>query len=872
MKEIKILRLLCIFITITFSNVLNAQNWHYYNPTSWFDVNSVEIPKLGVIAVGGGWETQDSVQIMFQTADFGLTWTENAHDGPAPWNKSIAFSDTVNGFGVGYDGRIIKSNDAGRNWGYPTVPIERDLNKIVYVDAGTYFVAGGTKSSDSMQTILKTTDNGNTWIVKRDTYGSWLNSISFIDTLKGFAVGDNGVIISTINGGNTWQSLVAPLQRDYTGIKFINSNVGYIVGGIATGLSRKTILRTINGGANWSTLLDTTGGILNDISFADSLIGYTVGNSATVLKTTNGGLSWQPILIDVNLVGNETFNAVKFLDKNFGAIGGKNGVLYVFHNPYPIVQTLPASEIAMNAVKLNGSVSGGGMNTSVQFEYGLTTSYGNQINALPYTTSSIDSISVYSMLSDLLPNTLYHFRVKAESNLTTNFGNDIQFYTGYPEIPNYNFDIWDTTIVDFPDGWSKAKGEISKYSMACDGDFAVKISNSANGVNGFLSIGFMGDKILGGIPFNERPDSLIGCFNYNIAPNDTALIGLVFKKNGNVIAFNIYEIYGNSSNSFANLKFPIGYQTADIPDTLIMAVSCSDMRNNGYNPSSFLIIDNFRFTGTTLNIPNHSFEEWHSEQRMDLVNWNYKGFGLFPPDTIGTTSVSRISIAPLNKFAVRLKGYHFPDIVADGRLISGNNRTDKIPIHSIYHSFTGYYKYFPENNDTLCVSIKMYKNNIQIGSGMLLKNNTINSWTPFVINIDYSSPTTIPDSASIVFQPYYKNPFGNSVIFVDNLNFDGFLSGVKESPITEAPNDFKFNIYPNPFSENTTVLFTLNNDENVMIRLFDLSGKQVSLLANRRYNSGNHTLDFSSEGLNKGFYICVITTKNNNYSKKIVIQ
>ncbi|MEI6349381.1 MAG: hypothetical protein WCP69_15660, partial [Bacteroidota bacterium] len=138
MKEIKILRLLCIFITITFSNVLNAQNWHYYNPTSWFDVNSVEIPKLGVIAVGGGWETQDSVQIMFQTADFGLTWTENAHDGPAPWNKSIAFSDTVNGFGVGYDGRIIKSNDAGRNWGYPTVPIERDLNKIVYVDAGTY--------------------------------------------------------------------------------------------------------------------------------------------------------------------------------------------------------------------------------------------------------------------------------------------------------------------------------------------------------------------------------------------------------------------------------------------------------------------------------------------------------------------------------------------------------------------------------------------------------------------------------------------------------------------------------------------------------------------------------------------------------------
>ncbi|MEI6349337.1 MAG: T9SS type A sorting domain-containing protein [Bacteroidota bacterium] len=1062
--------LFCAFFVFSLlSNILHAQNWHYYNPTSWFDVNSVEIPRLGVIAVGGGWETQDSVQIMFQTEDFGLSWYENSHDGPAPWNKSIAFSDSINGFGVGYDGRIIKSNDAGRNWGYPTVPIERDLNKIVYVDAGTYFVAGGTKSSDSMQTILKTTDNGNTWIVKRDTYGSWLNSISFIDTLKGFAVGDNGVIISTINGGNTWQSLVAPLQRDYTGIKFINSNVGYIVGGIATGLSRKTILRTINGGVNWSTLLDTTGGILNDISFADSLVGYSVGDSATVLKTINGGLSWQPILIDVNLVGNETFNAVKFLDKNFGAIGGKNGVLYVFHNPLPRVYSLPASDVTINSAKLKGIVNTGGlsasitfeygtttaygtevsavpnsfsdtldhsvsyllsglgsstiyhfrvkatnqygvsygsdmtfvaggptvftlnasnistdsaqlnasvnannfastvifeygtsinygsqivaipnivsgntptnvyaflpnlvsstvyhfrvkatnangtvygndnifetntpisartlpateillngarlngiifadgMSTDIKFEYGNTTAYGNEISATPNSSSDTISVNASAIISGLTAQTMYHYRIKGINNQTTNYGNDLQFFTGYPEIPNFDFEMWDTIANNLPNNYNQTIGNITKYSPGCNGNFAVKIQNTSDGGLGAIAIGNIGDGVfLGGVPFNARPDSMVACFNYNIDISDTAWIALLFKKNGVLFPKKILKIVGSSGGNFIDLKFPITYESTDIPDSLIMVIASSNFNQNFHIPSNWLIIDDIRFTGTTVNIPNHDFELWQDNFVVNLTDWNYDRKGVIPVDTT-TSTLYLTSDAQYNNFGVKLKTVYRPDGRSLVKLFTGNNNTNKIPVTSIHNSLTGYYKFFPENNDTMSVSILMFKNGIQVGRGDFSQNQTTSNYAPFVINIDYYSSSEIPDSTSINIQAFNSGgrPRGNSVLYVDNLNFDGFLSGVKETPLMVTPNDFNFNICPNPFSDNATVSFTLNNDEHVILRLFDLSGKQISLLANRKYSSGNHTLNFSSEGLKKGFYICVITSKNNNYSKKIVIQ
>ena len=168
-----------IFFLCSFSNLLQAQYWHYYNPTVWFDVNTVDILNPGVIAIGGGKETNDSVQIMFQTSDYGITWIENTHDGLNPWNKSIAFSNSLNGYGVGDNGRIIKSDDGGKNWGYPVTPINRTLNKIVYAGDNIYYVAGGNKTNDSIQTILKSTDNGITWNVIYDNLGPWLKSIFF---------------------------------------------------------------------------------------------------------------------------------------------------------------------------------------------------------------------------------------------------------------------------------------------------------------------------------------------------------------------------------------------------------------------------------------------------------------------------------------------------------------------------------------------------------------------------------------------------------------------------------------------------------------------------------------------------------------------
>ncbi len=427
-----ILSLKYILVFLLLSNLSLAQQWHSYNPTAWFDINAITLPEAGAVAIGGGQESNDSIQIMFRGDNYGFTWTENAHDGPNPWNRSIAFSDSLHGYAVGYDGRIISSDDGGYNWGHDVYPINRDFNKIINVNPTTWFVAGGNKTNDSIQTILKSSNNGVSWDVIYDNPGSWLKSIYFINAIKGYAVGDNGVILGTLNGGNSWSTMTPPINRDFNAITFVNTDTGYIVGGSQSGIS--TILRTVDGGANWAVLIDMIGGVLNDISFASSTEGYIVGTNATVLKTTDGGLSWNPFIIDPNLIGNEVFNAVNFHGPNFGAIGGKAGVLYILGDPLLMeVQTQNVGLFSSTQVEFHASINTRGQESGIAFHYSTDSTFSTS-SVTGFQTLTSDSVApVARMAYDLLPDTTYYYYAAAEIwGGEHAYGDTLSFRTNVP--------------------------------------------------------------------------------------------------------------------------------------------------------------------------------------------------------------------------------------------------------------------------------------------------------------------------------------------------------------------------------------------------------------------------------------------------------
>ena len=66
-------------------------------------------------------------------------------------------------------------------------------------------------------------------------------------------------------------------------VSFTDANNGTAVG------YNGTILRTTNGGTNWTSQSSGTTNCLNGVSFTDANNGTAVGGYGTILRTTNGG-------------------------------------------------------------------------------------------------------------------------------------------------------------------------------------------------------------------------------------------------------------------------------------------------------------------------------------------------------------------------------------------------------------------------------------------------------------------------------------------------------------------------------------------------------------------------------------------------------
>ena len=62
------------------------------------------------------------------------------------------------------------------------------------------------------------------------------------------AVGNNGYIIRTTNGGSYWDSIYSTTNNTLYKVTFVNDSIGYICG------TNGTVLKTENCGLNWTTM------------------------------------------------------------------------------------------------------------------------------------------------------------------------------------------------------------------------------------------------------------------------------------------------------------------------------------------------------------------------------------------------------------------------------------------------------------------------------------------------------------------------------------------------------------------------------------------------------------------------------------------
>jgi len=94
----------------------------------------------------------------------------------------------------------------------------------------------------------------------------------------------------------------------------------------------------------------------------------------------------------------------------------------------PTATTDSATDINGNAATLNATVNPNGAETTVYFEWGTDTSYGNSTSPQSIGSGTGD-VSVSANINRLSTNTTYHYRVVATNAYGTTYGDDMSFTT-----------------------------------------------------------------------------------------------------------------------------------------------------------------------------------------------------------------------------------------------------------------------------------------------------------------------------------------------------------------------------------------------------------------------------------------------------------
>lgn len=97
---------------------------------------------------------------------------------------------------------------------------------------------------------------------------------------------------------------------------------------------------------------------------------------------------------------------------------------------------------------------------------------------------------------------------------------------------------------------------------------------------------------------------------------------------------------------------------------------------------------------------------------------------------------------------------------------------------------------------------------------------------------------------------------------VENISLEPYSTKIIEvAPVLTSTNQnekatsFKLHQnYPNPFNPTTTISFYLPKAENVKLEVFDITGRLVATLVNRKMNAGNHTRQFEASEFSSGVY------------------
>jgi len=109
-------------------------------------------------------------------------------------------------------------------------------------------------------------------------------------------------------------------------------------------------------------------------------------------------------------------------------------------------------------------------------------------------------------------------------------------------------------------------------------------------------------------------------------------------------------------------------------------------------------------------------------------------------------------------------------------------------------------------------------------------------------------------NATITLDSYTLTSYGEDDIFVAKT---GNPSSVENEIITAK---IELSNHPNPFNPSTTIQFSIQNNSNVELSIFNIKGQKIKTLAHNDFTKGSHSIvwngdDESEKPVSSGIYL-----------------
>jgi len=422
--------------------------------------------------------------------------------------------------------------------------------------------------------------------------------------------------------------------------------------------------------------------------------------------------------------------------------------------------------------------------------------------------------------------------------------------TLYPEPDNF-------TTLNFQSFFSTTKPNVYQVSGVKGNALRMETTRGildTNVVPAFITNGDIANIPYGGNPITHMPDSITGYIRCKIAPGDTGVLALFFKRVGFPVSINVIPITQDIPD-YTRFSIPIS-PSSIAPDSVFFLITTGSLDRP--KAGSWMEIDEFEFINVTEQMPNSNFEAWKEIQLTEPFEWATPN--LYPTLLRTAVPVTKSSNASHGNSALQIEnvklstfglsnkfGYAGPGDAAFGTIVN-------IPFHSNSAEIKFDYSYLPVNNDTAWAVF--YFHAPDQGINTIVSSNLIaltqsSNYTKFQRKLNFPK---FSDSLYLEFFAgggYFAGigsgtPQIGSKLLIDNISVESIISS------NQTVDEELAYIYPSISKDFITVHLDVSNSDIFNLEIFNVNGQKVH--SDKIYFNSNE-LKLNTTNLTSGNYI-----------------